>query len=120
MLCPVHCVQVGMAAPVCVAMIAEEGGDKENTLSELYGGKGEAGAGATPLYEAIGDVSMPVSVAAAEPLGGGRMQWSREAAAAQPRLLPVFVPFPCRRSDNNGGEPQVLCTKGMWVMYIYK
>ncbi len=38
-------------------MIAEEGGDKESTLSELYGGKGEAGAGATPLYEAIGDVS---------------------------------------------------------------
>ena len=45
-----------MAAPVCVAIIAEEGGDKESTLSELYGGKGGEGAGATPLYEAIGDV----------------------------------------------------------------
>lgn len=49
--------QVGMAAPVCVAMIAEEGRDRENTLSEVYGGKGDAKAGANPLYEAIGDVS---------------------------------------------------------------
>ena len=54
-----HHGQVGMAAPVCVAMIAEEGTDKENTLSELYGGKGGTGAGAEPLYEAIGDVSFP-------------------------------------------------------------
>lgn len=45
-----------MAAPVCVAMIAEEGSDRENTLSEVYGGKGDAKAGANPLYEAIGDV----------------------------------------------------------------
>ena len=60
-----HHRQVGMAAPVCVAMIAEEGADKENTLSEMYGGKGGAGAGATPLYEAIGDVSIPCPLATA-------------------------------------------------------
>ena len=52
------CRQVGMAAPVCVAMIAEGGGDRENTLSEVYGGKGDAKSGANPLYEAIGDVSL--------------------------------------------------------------
>ena len=46
-----------MAAPVCVAMIAEGGNDRENTLSEMYGGKGDAKSGANPLYEAIGDVS---------------------------------------------------------------
>ena len=39
-------------------MIAEGGRDKENTLSEVYGGKGDAKAGANPLYEAIGDVSL--------------------------------------------------------------
>ena len=52
------CLQVGTAAPVCVAMIAEGGGDRENTLSEMYGGRGDAESGANPLYEAIGDVSI--------------------------------------------------------------
>ena len=52
------CPQVGQAAPVCVAMIAEGGRDRENTLSEMYGGKGNSNSGANPLYEAIGDVSL--------------------------------------------------------------
>ncbi len=43
---------------MCVAMIAEGGRDRENTLSEMYGGKGDTNSGANPLYAAIGDVSM--------------------------------------------------------------
>jgi len=53
---------------VCVAMIAEGGRDRENTLSEMYGGKGDSNSGANPLYAAIGDVSMFAVPAVVDPI----------------------------------------------------
>ena len=51
-----HC-QVGTAAPVIAALA--DGGDREATVSALYGGSGGAGSAASALYAAIGNVCSP-------------------------------------------------------------
>lgn len=45
--------QVGVAAPVVAALIT---GDKEGSLSEMYGGTGTQQSPAVAVYEAIGTV----------------------------------------------------------------
>ena len=43
-----------MAAPVAVALAT--GSNREDSISELYGGKGDTAALADPVYNAIGQV----------------------------------------------------------------
>ena len=51
---PCACRQVGTAAPVLAALAG--GGDREATVSALYGGSGGADSATSAVYAAIGNV----------------------------------------------------------------
>lgn len=87
------CGQVGTAAPVIAALAS--GGDREATVSVLYGGSGSAGAAADAVYAAIGNVRPRFR---AQPLPGCHARPARAGFCSLPD------PAACSRN-----QPHVCC-----------